>query len=103
MFCLCSSTNLNIAISFSAVKGSSFFTSAALISGLNFGSLVSTAATGAPTATLTASTSQGPTLSFGSKLGGRGEKMVGNNYTGLGESFVLPVVFLNQNLKRVKA
>ncbi|XP_010713440.1 nucleoporin-62 C-terminal-like protein [Meleagris gallopavo] len=38
-------------------------------SGLNFGSLVSTAATGAPTATLTASTSQGPTLSFGSKLG----------------------------------
>ncbi|OXB79634.1 UNVERIFIED_CONTAM: hypothetical protein H355_011020 [Colinus virginianus] len=39
-------------------------------SGLNFGSLISTAATTAPTATLTASTSQGPTLSFGSKLGG---------------------------------
>ncbi|XP_072192721.1 uncharacterized protein [Excalfactoria chinensis] len=38
-------------------------------SGLNFGSLISTAATGTPTATLTASTSQGPTLSFGSKLG----------------------------------
>ncbi|XP_074910672.1 nuclear pore glycoprotein p62-like isoform X2 [Buteo buteo] len=38
-------------------------------SGLNFGSLPSTAATSAPTATLTASTSQGPTLSFGTKLG----------------------------------
>ncbi|KAK2528810.1 nuclear pore glycoprotein p62 [Columba guinea] len=37
--------------------------------GLNFGSLTSTAATSAPTATLTASTSQGPTLSFGTKLG----------------------------------
>ncbi|PKK24563.1 nucleoporin 62kDa C-terminal like, partial [Columba livia] len=36
---------------------------------LNFGSLTSTAATSAPTATLTASTSQGPTLSFGTKLG----------------------------------
>ncbi|XP_052669866.1 nuclear pore glycoprotein p62-like isoform X2 [Harpia harpyja] len=38
-------------------------------SGLNFGSLPSTAATSAPTATLTASTSQGPALSFGTKLG----------------------------------
>nr|XP_009932998.1 PREDICTED: nucleoporin-62 C-terminal-like protein [Opisthocomus hoazin] len=37
--------------------------------GLNFGSLPSTAATSAPTATLSASTSQGPTLSFGTKLG----------------------------------
>ncbi|KAM9258612.1 nuclear pore glycoprotein p62-like [Morus bassanus] len=37
--------------------------------GLNFGSLPSTAATSAPTATLTASTSQGPALSFGTKLG----------------------------------
>ncbi|XP_035181561.1 nucleoporin-62 C-terminal-like protein isoform X2 [Oxyura jamaicensis] len=41
-------------------------------SGLNFGSLTSTAstaATSAPTATLTATTSQGPTLTFGNKLG----------------------------------
>ncbi|KAK4810046.1 hypothetical protein QYF61_005109 [Mycteria americana] len=38
---------------------------------LNFGSLPSTAGTSAPTATLTASTSQGPALSFGTKLGGR--------------------------------
>ncbi|XP_069667285.1 nuclear pore glycoprotein p62 isoform X1 [Haliaeetus albicilla] len=38
-------------------------------SGLTFGSLPSTAATSAPTATLTASTSQGPALSFGTKLG----------------------------------
>ncbi|KAM9269902.1 nuclear pore glycoprotein p62-like [Cariama cristata] len=37
--------------------------------GLNFGSLPSTAATSAATATLTASTSQGPALSFGTKLG----------------------------------
>ncbi|XP_075369711.1 nuclear pore glycoprotein p62-like isoform X3 [Mycteria americana] len=36
---------------------------------LNFGSLPSTAGTSAPTATLTASTSQGPALSFGTKLG----------------------------------
>ncbi|XP_075018337.1 nuclear pore glycoprotein p62-like isoform X1 [Calonectris borealis] len=37
--------------------------------GLNFGSLPSTAATSATTATLTTSTSQGPALSFGTKLG----------------------------------
>ncbi|KAM6125006.1 nuclear pore glycoprotein p62-like isoform 2-T2 [Phoenicopterus ruber ruber] len=37
--------------------------------GLNLGSLPSTAATSAPVATLTASTSQGPALSFGTKLG----------------------------------
>ncbi|XP_042663104.1 nuclear pore glycoprotein p62 isoform X1 [Tyto alba] len=37
--------------------------------GLNFGSLPSTAATSAPVATLTTSTSQGPALSFGTKLG----------------------------------
>ncbi|XP_026704452.1 nucleoporin-62 C-terminal-like protein, partial [Athene cunicularia] len=37
--------------------------------GLSFGSLTSTAATSAPMATLTTSTSQGPTLSFGTKLG----------------------------------
>ncbi|KAM6056727.1 nuclear pore glycoprotein p62-like [Theristicus caerulescens] len=37
--------------------------------GLNFGSLSSTAAASAPTATLTTSTSQGPALSFGTKLG----------------------------------
>ncbi|XP_072732877.1 nuclear pore glycoprotein p62-like isoform X3 [Ciconia boyciana] len=36
---------------------------------LNFGSLPSTAGTSVPTATLTASTSQGPALSFGTKLG----------------------------------
>ncbi|XP_062440908.1 nuclear pore glycoprotein p62-like [Rhea pennata] len=38
-------------------------------SGLNFGSLTSTAATSAPTGTLTNSASQAPTLSFGAKLG----------------------------------
>ncbi|KAM6381702.1 nuclear pore glycoprotein p62-like [Pluvialis apricaria] len=37
--------------------------------GLNFGSLTSTAATSAPVATLTTSSSQKPTLSFGTKLG----------------------------------
>ncbi|KAM8799928.1 nucleoporin-62 C-terminal-like protein [Eudromia elegans] len=37
--------------------------------GLNFGSLTSTAATSAATGTLTTSTSQAPTLSFGAKLG----------------------------------
>ncbi|XP_059680413.1 nuclear pore glycoprotein p62-like isoform X1 [Gavia stellata] len=36
---------------------------------LNFGSLPSTAATSAPMATLTTSTTQGPALSFGTKLG----------------------------------
>ncbi|KAH1165617.1 hypothetical protein KIL84_023176 [Mauremys mutica] len=38
--------------------------------GLNFGILASTAATSAPTGTLTATTIQGPSLSFGTKLGG---------------------------------
>ncbi|XP_038273221.1 nucleoporin-62 C-terminal-like protein isoform X1 [Dermochelys coriacea] len=38
--------------------------------GLNFGILASTAATSAPTGTLTATTIQGPSLSFGAKLGG---------------------------------
>ncbi|XP_027546323.1 nucleoporin-62 C-terminal-like protein [Neopelma chrysocephalum] len=37
--------------------------------GLTFGSLTSTAATSAPTATLTTSTTQAPTLTFGTKLG----------------------------------
>uniref|UniRef100_A0A8B9G1J8 Nuclear pore glycoprotein p62 n=1 Tax=Amazona collaria TaxID=241587 RepID=A0A8B9G1J8_9PSIT len=37
--------------------------------GLNFGSLTSTAAASAPTATVSTSTSSGPTLSFGAKLG----------------------------------
>uniref|UniRef100_A0A8D0LCN6 Uncharacterized protein n=1 Tax=Sphenodon punctatus TaxID=8508 RepID=A0A8D0LCN6_SPHPU len=38
--------------------------------GLNFGLLASTAPTPVPTGTLTASTGQGPNLSFGAKLGG---------------------------------
>ncbi|XP_074863738.1 nucleoporin-62 C-terminal-like protein [Carettochelys insculpta] len=38
--------------------------------GLNFGILASTAASSAPTGTLTATTIQGPSLSFGTKLGG---------------------------------
>ncbi|KAM6413435.1 nuclear pore glycoprotein p62-like [Rhynochetos jubatus] len=53
-----------------ATLSSAPFSLGAQAAGLNFGSLSSTAATSAPTATLTTGTSQAPTLSFGTKLGG---------------------------------